>query len=152
MRALRATLTCLKIWRRYVVCAIPALDTEVLMHSQQEMILSTKVQKPTAETDKGVPLAPSEKDLKPWYSDKGKGRMLDDMDNDMRYAFKPRVVSTVGILTSHPPTQNSRHKSQIKCRPPHINKVTTSKLLPNSLFLTTEGLETSSRWIPNVGP
>ena len=83
------------------MCAIPALDTEVLMHSQQEMILSTKVQKPAAETDKGVPLAPSEKDLKPWYSDKGKGRMLDDMDNDMRYALKPRAVSAVGILTSH---------------------------------------------------
>lgn len=54
---------------------------------QQEMIISTKVKNPAAETDKGVPLAPLEKDLKPWYSEKGKGRMVDDMDNDMRYVL-----------------------------------------------------------------
>lgn len=37
------------------------------MHTQ---ILSTKTKKdiPTEETDKGVPLAPSKKDLNPWYS------------------------------------------------------------------------------------
>jgi len=51
---------------------------------KQEMVISTKVKKPAIETDKGVPLAPLEKDLKPWYSEKGKGRMLDDMDKDMR--------------------------------------------------------------------
>jgi len=49
------------------------------------MIISTKVKKPDTETEKGVPLAPSEKDLKPWYSEKGKGRTLDEMDKDMRY-------------------------------------------------------------------
>jgi len=48
------------------------------------MVISTKVKKPAIETDKGVPLAPSEKDLKPWYSEKGKGRTIDDMDKDMR--------------------------------------------------------------------
>jgi hypothetical protein len=64
------------------------------MDLQQEMILSTKVKKPAAETDKGVPLAPSEKDLKPWYSDQGKGRMLEDMDSGKRYAFNPRAIST----------------------------------------------------------
>ena len=74
----------------------------MLTNLQQEMIISTKVKKPAAETDKGVPLAPLEKDLKPWYSDKGKGRMLDDLDNDMRYAFKQRVVSSrPEYLTSH---------------------------------------------------
>jgi len=78
------------------------------MNLQQEMIISTKVKKPATETDKGVPLAPLEKDLKPWYSDKGKGRILDDMDNDMRYAFKPRAaLSRPGYLTPHLPTQNS---------------------------------------------
>ena len=72
------------------------VDARMLTGLQKEMIVSTKVKKPPTEADKGVPLAPSEKDLKPWYSDKGKGRMLDDMDNDMRYAFKPvsrRLVS-----------------------------------------------------------
>jgi len=59
----------------------------VLTDVKQEMIISTKVKKPADETEKGVALAPSEKDLKPWYSEKGKGRMLDEMDNDMRYLF-----------------------------------------------------------------
>ena len=77
------------------------------------MIVSTKVKKPAIETEKGAPLAPSEKDLKPWYSDKGRGRMLDDMDNDMRYVFKPDVTT---LRPEHPtshiqPTQNSRHQS-----------------------------------------
>ena len=53
------------------------------------MIVSTKLRKPATETDHGVPLAPSEKDLKPWYSEKGKGRMLDDVDNDTRYVLDP---------------------------------------------------------------
>jgi len=60
------------------------LVTGVLTVLQREMIISTKVKKPDTETDKGVPLAPSEKDLKPWYSEKGKGRTVDDMDKDMR--------------------------------------------------------------------
>lgn len=65
-----------------------AVGARVLTGAQQEMVISTKVNKPTTETDKGVPLAPSEKDLKPWYSDKGKGRMVEDMDGDMRYVFE----------------------------------------------------------------
>lgn len=60
------------------------VDARMLTGLQKEMIVSTKVKKPPTEADKGVPLAPSEKDLKPWYSEKGKGRVLDDMDNDMR--------------------------------------------------------------------
>jgi hypothetical protein len=77
------------------------------------MVVSTKGNKPADETDKGVPLAPSEKDLKPWYSEKGKGRMLDDMDNDMRYVFEPEVGSPrPGYPTSNTkPTQKSRHES-----------------------------------------
>jgi len=67
-----------------------AVDATILTGLQQEIIVSTKAKKPATETDKGVPLAPSEKDLKPWYSDKGKGRMLDDMDNDMRCVLQPR--------------------------------------------------------------
>lgn len=100
---------CSKIWRRYALCAILALDAEVLKYLQQEMILSTKVKKPAAETEKGVPLAPSEKDLKPWYSDKGKGRTVDDMDNDKRCAFNPGAISTQWVEVSYIPrlpTQN----------------------------------------------
>ena len=76
------------------------------------MVISTKVKKPAAETDKGVPLAPSEKDLKPWYSDKGKGRTVEDMDNDMRYVFELGVISSrPGYLTSHVHSQDSRYES-----------------------------------------
>ena len=66
--------------------------------AQQEMIISTKVEKPDTETDKGVPLAPSEKDMKPWYSEKGKGRTLDEMDKDMRCVRGTARVSHI----SHP--------------------------------------------------
>lgn len=84
----------------------------MLTGAQQEMVISTKVNKPATETDKGVPLAPSEKDLKPWYSEKGKGRMVDDMDNDMRCVQTGCDVPTVGIsYISHPTQQNSRHES-----------------------------------------
>ena len=65
-----------------------AVNTRILTDVQQETIVSTKVNKPATETDKGIPLAPSEKDLKPWYSEKGKGRLVDDMDKDMRCVFK----------------------------------------------------------------
>jgi hypothetical protein len=64
------------------------------------MVISTKAKKPPIETDKGVPLAPSEKDLKPWYSDEGNGRMLDDMDNDKRYVIRP-VVTFLRLVVSH---------------------------------------------------
>ena len=67
-----------------MLCTALVVCVGGLMGTQQEMIISTKVKKPATETDKGVPLVPSEKDLKPWYSEKGKGRVLDDMDNDMR--------------------------------------------------------------------
>jgi len=70
------------------------------------MIISTKVKKPDTETDKGVPLAPSEKDLKPWYSEKGKGRTVDDMDKDMRYVSRFGDLFTADL--THP--QNSRHE------------------------------------------
>jgi len=38
--------------------------------------------KVSEDSDKGIPLAPSEKDLKPWYSAKGKERMTDGADDD----------------------------------------------------------------------
>ena len=80
---------------------------------QQEMITSTKGKKPVNETDKGVPLAPLEKDLKPWYSEKGKGRMVDDMDSDRRYVFELEVGSPrPGYSTSHTkPTQKWRNET-----------------------------------------
>ena len=37
-----------------------------------------------SETDKGVPLAPSAKDLKPWYSEKRKESQNDEEEPDER--------------------------------------------------------------------
>jgi len=79
------------------------VGVRILTGVQQEMIITTKTKKPATETDKGVPLAPSEKDLKPWYSEKGNGRMLDDVDNDTRCVLNSQQISPQsGYLTSHP--------------------------------------------------
>jgi len=77
-----------------MLCTTLVVGARMLTGVQQEMIVSTKTKKPAAETDKGVPLAPSEKDLKPWYSEKGKGRMLDDVDNDTRCMLNSKPVSS----------------------------------------------------------
>ncbi|KAG1810569.1 uncharacterized protein BJ212DRAFT_1377541 [Suillus subaureus] len=57
---------------------------------QQETITAIRATKKTAqlETEKGVPLAPSAKDLKPWYSerDKGKEYQEDEKGKRLRYA------------------------------------------------------------------
>lgn len=46
-----------------------------------------------AEAEKGVPLAPSEKDLKPWYSEKGKREAgtMEELPEDKRYAYSPTL-------------------------------------------------------------
>jgi len=85
-----------------MTCITLAAGIRMFTGAQQEMIISTKVKKSTNETDKGVPLAPSEKDLKPWYSEKGKGRELDDMDNDMR-CVQSRFLHCQSTRVSHPP-------------------------------------------------
>lgn len=54
------------------------------------MITSVRATKKTTqlETEKGVPLAPSAKDLNPWYSerDKGKEHEEDEKSKRLRYA------------------------------------------------------------------
>ena len=39
-----------------------------------------------AETEKGVPLAPSAKDLKPWYSERTQEKPAEEQD-EKRYVF-----------------------------------------------------------------
>jgi hypothetical protein len=54
------------------------------------MITAIRATKKTAqlEAEKGVPLAPSAKDLKPWYSehDKGNEHQKDEKSERLRYA------------------------------------------------------------------
>jgi len=46
----------------------------ILILCQQELIIAARANKKsdTSEADKGVPLAPSAKDLNPWYVDKNR--------------------------------------------------------------------------------
>lgn len=78
---------------------------------------STK--KAAPETEKGIPLAPSEKDLKPWYSDRGngKGKDRDEARECVRYTPRPRLCTksspehanssaSLSTTLSHPSTTN----------------------------------------------
>ncbi|KAG9310423.1 hypothetical protein JVU11DRAFT_9562 [Chiua virens] len=55
---------------------------------QQAMMTASRATKKTApsEAEKGVPLAPSAKDLNPWYSDKARdrGHPADDQEDEKR--------------------------------------------------------------------
>ena len=44
--------------------------THALIPKQAVLAQARSTRKAAPETDKGIPLAPSEKDLKPWYSAK----------------------------------------------------------------------------------
>ncbi|KAJ3548497.1 hypothetical protein NMY22_g1232 [Coprinellus aureogranulatus] len=68
-----------------------------------------------AENEKGVPLAPSEKDLKPWYSEKGKGEAgtIEELPEDKRRRDERRksthdpLTSITKQLASRSPTSSS---------------------------------------------
>ncbi|KAJ3514064.1 hypothetical protein NMY22_g14865 [Coprinellus aureogranulatus] len=68
-----------------------------------------------AENEKGVALAPSEKDLKPWYSEKGKGEagMVEELPEDRRRRDERRksshdpLTSITKQLASRSPTSSS---------------------------------------------
>lgn len=56
------------------------------------------MKKSSEPTDKGVPLAPSEKDLKPWYSDKDHERNR-DLEDDRKYVSALPVAVSIETLT-----------------------------------------------------
>ena len=59
------------------MCKAPtyfAFGTKPIQPSLPITIRTTQKGKAAEETDKGIPLAPSEKDRKPWYSDRNHER------------------------------------------------------------------------------
>ncbi|PPQ88270.1 hypothetical protein CVT25_005433 [Psilocybe cyanescens] len=78
--------------------------------------------KPPAETEKGVPLAPSAKDLKPWYSEKATEK-VEEVEDDRKkreesrkFAHDP-LTSITRQLASRPSSSSS--SSTRPFRPPH---------------------------------
>ncbi len=52
-------------------------------------VAAKKAPTPAQETDKGVRLAPAEKDLKPWYTARGEERAkVSELDGDRRYVLR----------------------------------------------------------------
>ncbi|PPQ68870.1 hypothetical protein CVT24_007679 [Panaeolus cyanescens] len=76
----------------------------------------------TSETEKGVPLAPSEKDLNPWYSGKGKGKESEEGYEEKRRRDESRknvhdpLTSITKQLARH--SSNSLSSSSSRHRPP----------------------------------
>lgn len=78
-----------------------------------------------AETEKGVPLAPSEKDLKPWYSEKGKREAgtMEELPEDKRYF---PFLSNPEI---HVPDSNNRRKRDERRKSSHDPLTSITKQL-----------------------
>ncbi len=54
------------------------------------------------ESEKGVPLAPSAKDLNPWYSDKDRERTFKETDDDRRYVSIFHHTLSLPLPPFHP--------------------------------------------------
>jgi hypothetical protein len=102
----------------------------ILTWCQQEMITAVRASKKATqlEAEKGVPLAPSAKDLNPWYSERDKGQesQEDEKSKRLRYAAHtipalnlrlPFDISDCGILlqrlgtTLSQPSRISSHRA-----------------------------------------
>ena len=84
---------------------------------------------PPVESEKGIALAPSAKDLNPWYSEKDPEGSR-ETDEDKRYV--PRcifvaVLSCLLTLVRYSCTprcrQNTRHRSKVGARPAHVHQL-----------------------------
>lgn len=64
---------------------------------QQEMVTATRATKKTAqlEAEKGVPLAPSAKDLNPWYSERDKGKEYQEDEKSQRLRLRDLASKTM---------------------------------------------------------
>ncbi|KAJ8519595.1 hypothetical protein ONZ45_g3488 [Pleurotus djamor] len=123
----------------------PALTTssghinlfEDLEHGAMEAIArSSKKKADPAETDKGVPLAPSSKDLNPWYSSRKSGEQShDDGDEERRKRDKARQamhdpLTSISrqLASSRQPSSSSSTSSRYQLnrvvdplKPPEVN-------------------------------
>ncbi|EPQ51670.1 hypothetical protein GLOTRDRAFT_65874 [Gloeophyllum trabeum ATCC 11539] len=88
------------------------LFADIEQQSISEALRKVKKSVP-AETEKGVPLAPSEKDLNPWYSDKsGKGKEVDDgrRTRDLARQSRDDPLTFINSQLSSSSTSSSRSK------------------------------------------
>ncbi|KAI0077542.1 hypothetical protein K474DRAFT_1083069 [Panus rudis PR-1116 ss-1] len=82
---------------------------EDLERQQLPIAIRTSTKKTAEPTDKGVPLAPSEKDLKPWYSDKNheRNRELED-DRKLRDLARKSVHDPLISINSQLSSRTSK--------------------------------------------
>ncbi|EFI28539.1 hypothetical protein CC1G_13561 [Coprinopsis cinerea okayama7 len=93
---------------------------EDLEQASMAAMIKASTKKPaTAETEKGVPLAPSEKDLKPWYSGRKKDGEDDELPEDKRKreeyrksAHDPLTSITKQLASRSAPPSSSRRAQQ----------------------------------------
>ncbi|CAA7266442.1 unnamed protein product [Cyclocybe aegerita] len=74
---------------------------EDLEHTQQAIAAAIRASKKTgpAETEKGVPLAPSAKDLKPWYSERTQDRVEEVEEKRRREEFRKSAHDPLTSIT-----------------------------------------------------
>jgi hypothetical protein len=104
-----------------------------LCRSQSSFTAAIKAPKKGApvETEKGVPLAPSAKDMKPWYSERNTDGGNDEVPEDKRYV---RLFPSIVPLSLRS-VQAQGRVSQVHARSSDIHHETTSLSYPN-LYLT----------------
>ncbi|KAH9921452.1 uncharacterized protein B0H18DRAFT_828475, partial [Fomitopsis serialis] len=107
---------------------------------------STK--KAAPETEKGIPLAPLEKDLKPWYSDhnSGKGKDRDEARESRELARKSvndPLTSINHQLSARPGTQSTR--STFRSRPSRPDRPPPSSSEPRSAEAARMNRESAER-------
>ncbi|KII86163.1 hypothetical protein PLICRDRAFT_114437 [Plicaturopsis crispa FD-325 SS-3] len=106
--------------------AVPTTGGHINLFEDLEHVLSavnaTRKKNEPVETEKGVPLAPSAKDLKPWYSEKNSERKELEEDRRKRdLAFKninDPLTSITRQLASRPSSSSSAAASDRYRRPP----------------------------------
>ncbi|KAF9561499.1 hypothetical protein CPC08DRAFT_722735 [Agrocybe pediades] len=98
------------------VAALPTTGGHINLFEDLEvkaMVAAIKVpKKGSAETEKGVPLAPSAKDLKPWYSErtKDKGEEVED-DKKRREEFRKSAHDPLTSITKQLASRESSSSS-----------------------------------------
>jgi hypothetical protein len=90
-----------KTWNRYACPVHPQVRDNLNLHPQNAISAAIKASKKAdpSETEKGVPLAPSAKDLNPWYSEKLKERQTDEGEIDDRRCLS--FVNSLGVISSY---------------------------------------------------
>ncbi|KZT67600.1 hypothetical protein DAEQUDRAFT_713106 [Daedalea quercina L-15889] len=108
---------------------------------------STKKSAP--ETEKGIPLAPTEKDLKPWYSDRSNGKGQDkDQAREMREIARKSVndpLTSINHRLSARSSGTSSTASTSRSRPSHSDRPPSTPSEPRSAETARLNRESAER-------